>query len=235
MRRRRIRIVVASVTRTPLQRASCAVLAFCLVNALWSIIGSWSISFGGVSYHYFDSASRQSGIYSRRGYLVIALRQSSFFGAGIRPSDWQTRKPTRQTIPWSISADMSISPQMFTWHRGNGIIDDGPRTIFPGLLVNWQNQSMRGEWYNRGIAVHWVLLSALTGVVPAFALVRHGRRVRDRHCSVCAYDLRATPDRCPECGTIPANGPPHNPPMQRTGPAGELLVVHGPTGCRPGR
>jgi hypothetical protein len=52
---------------------------------------------------------------------------------------------------------------------------------------------------------HWALL-LITGAPPLLAagvIPRALRRRRWRRglCGVCGYDLRATGDRCPECGT----------------------------------
>jgi hypothetical protein len=57
---------------------------------------------------------------------------------------------------------------------------------------------------------YWFLVG-LTGLAPATRLaslaLRRLRRVsrsKRGRCSACGYDLRATPDRCPECGMINA-------------------------------
>ena len=57
----------------------------------------------------------------------------------------------------------------------------------------------------RAVAVPWWMIVAVSGGLA----VPLARRLRRRHrlgysgtvrCSHCGYDLRATPDRCPECG-----------------------------------
>ena len=61
-------------------------------------------------------------------------------------------------------------------------------------------------WYAR--FPQWPVVLFL-GVQPAARLVmsrRRWRRERDRHCPSCGYDLRATPGRCPECGTAADGG-----------------------------
>ncbi len=55
-------------------------------------------------------------------------------------------------------------------------------------------------------AVPFWLIALLLAVYPMFLAFRKryaARRSIHGLCHSCGYDLRATPDRCPECGTIP--------------------------------
>jgi hypothetical protein len=62
-------------------------------------------------------------------------------------------------------------------------------------------RAQRGSVFLRD---HWLILA--TAALPATRLLRRLRRraptAQANTCSICGYDLRATPNRCPECGTI---------------------------------
>jgi hypothetical protein len=53
-------------------------------------------------------------------------------------------------------------------------------------------------------SVHDLLLTGLFLLLPSISTVMYTRRYQRKRrglCAECGYDLRATPDRCPECGT----------------------------------
>lgn len=57
----------------------------------------------------------------------------------------------------------------------------------------------------RGVSVPLWWVTILTALLPALYIMRFAlrrRRLAGGSCLKCGYDLRATPDRCPECGTV---------------------------------
>jgi hypothetical protein len=64
----------------------------------------------------------------------------------------------------------------------------------------------------RGRTVHWDAVVSYWLIVPLFAVfpllwlyrrATRRRRIDRGRCATCGYDLRMTPDRCPECGAVP--------------------------------
>jgi len=136
------------------------------------------------SYWVSESCYRDDGT---RGYEVRAGQGSVSFSTIVR-------KVARTSgTKWGFHRQSPVYPLL----GGDGRV----------WHMRYQSETFRFS----GIILPYALIVAPLSILPvAWLLV--GRRARRRtaagRCHACGYDLRASPDRCPECGTPNEPAPP---------------------------
>jgi hypothetical protein len=103
--------------------------------------------------------------------------------------------------PISVGTSFTYSPEESPWSR------QGPSSR--AAFVAWNLVRFYASTNATGFVVelpYWVLLAPCLVPVGIRLLRRRRRERAENACPRCGYDLRATPDRCPECGTAPAPG-----------------------------
>jgi hypothetical protein len=118
--------------------------------------------------------------------------------ATLRLSEFQQRTATRVAQP-VVQAELNRLAGELNRHKAAGAAAAARMTT---LQRPWP---YRRAWNRASLLV---LLSALAWSVPAILRQhRAGKRRAAGLCAECGYDLRASPDRCPECGAQPVLSP----------------------------
>jgi hypothetical protein len=133
--------------------------------------------------------------------------------------------------PWTTAGDLKAlhDGNIPGWHRfGFGHVDipgppprlppgfkghAGPELPFLGISDHhgfgykvFENSAKpaRIDYSMMAMAPGWIIaIVLLPNVLWLSRNIRSRRRLAAGNCPTCGYDVRATPDRCPECGTIP--------------------------------
>jgi hypothetical protein len=106
----------------------------------------------------------------------------------------QSSNPRFPTQPQWI---VSVAP-FGTFHMAQGT----PwRNTTAGFAYKWTSHKLTsGQSDIIQLRVPWYALTLLPAL-PMLRWIRLPRRNAEGRCRACGYDLRASPERCPECGT----------------------------------
>lgn len=86
------------------------------------------------------------------------------------------------------------------------------RTVYRDLgfdVESYTNKTLHARYATVAVTFPYWFSTLTFAILPAWWLARCFRRRRleriQGRCATCGYDLRATPDRCPECGSATPN------------------------------
>jgi hypothetical protein len=202
--------------RILLNAATALSLALCLATMLLWVRSYWRMYDLAATRTWRDGGEVRAttmGMRSEPGRLVFARGTDVRSGRAVTPQDlqlperahartrwvWGSRPAPPRPAPNAAAADGT------SW-TGWGL----PRTRRlqggrPGAL-GFSTTITRVPYGT--LAVLLAIPAAVRAAVVSALWVRRRRRARGGLCLTCGYDLRNSPERCPECGAIPLPPPP---------------------------
>ncbi len=196
------------LTRRVSNFAAAASLLLCAgVVVLWvrsrTALDNWRIDYTGKPWR-----ADASGLMERNAYtLLITSSRGDVFVQLIR----QIHAPTNlfvATPGWGFSHTKARALREAAL-LGDTDLRFAPDFSFKGFTYGTYfdpNDQPNDEYDTiHGVGAPYVFLAAMFLILPSaklIAIYRKRRRTRHNTCHKCGYDLRATPDRCPECGTV---------------------------------
>jgi hypothetical protein len=159
----------------------------CYLRSYWTC--DWLTYCRTTSGPYGNPIHQSAMLRSSHGHIVIAIGPHSW--AAINPLalglpegfQWTLRQPQGRWEQWNNHV---------IWKR------------FGFQIINSRKNWPKGPVAVRGLQFPYWFLNLLFATPPILWLInrhRRARRSKSNLCPTCGYDLRATPDRCPECGT----------------------------------